>query len=84
MLIFKFYGLDTQSHKAFLISFGKNLTRLRKKQKISRVQLAFEIGTHEKQLRLIEKGEINTGILTIYKICKALHVEVTELFNFEF
>jgi len=74
--------LENQANKKFLIDFGANLTKLRKKHKITRVQLAYEIGTHEKQLRLIEKGEINTGILSIYKIAKALDISTKELLDF--
>ncbi len=74
--------MENKEHKQFLISFGANLTRLRKKHKITKTQLSFEIGTHEKQLRLIEKGEINTGVLSIYKIAKALHISTQELLDF--
>ena len=74
--------MKTQAHKRFLIKFGKHLLTLRKKHQISRVQLAFEIGTHEKQLRLIEKGEINTGILTLYKIASVFEIEPKELLDF--
>ena len=74
--------MKNQVHKQFLISFGTNLTRLRKKHKITRVQLAYEIGTHEKQLRLIEKGEINTGVLSVFKIAKALHLPMNKLLEF--
>ncbi len=74
--------MKNQVHKQFLIDFGANLTQLRKKHKITRVQLAYEIGTHEKQLRLIEKGEINTGVLSIYKIANALNISTKELLDF--
>ncbi len=74
--------MENQVHKQFLIDFGENLTSLRKKHEITRVQLAYEIGTHEKQLRLIEKGEINTGVLSIFKIAKALHISKKELLDF--
>jgi len=74
--------LENQEHKKFLKDFGVNLTKLRKQHKITRVQLAFEMETHEKQLRLIEKGEINTGILSIYKIAQALHISTSDVLNF--
>ncbi len=74
--------MKKQAHNQFLKKFGSHLTSLRKKHGISRVQLAFEMGTHEKQLRLIEKGEINTGILTLYKIALVLDIEPKELLDF--
>ncbi len=74
--------MKSQADINFLIAFGKNLKKIRTQQKISRVQLAYEIGTHEKQLRLIEKGEINTGILTIHKIAKILDILPQQLLDF--
>ena len=76
--------MNDEVRTQFLKAFGKHVYRLRKTQKISRVQLAFEIDSHEKQLRLIEKGEINTGILTIYKIATALNLPMEELLRFNF
>jgi transcriptional regulator with XRE-family HTH domain len=70
--------------KYFLTAFGEHLFKERVKQKISRVQLAFEIGTTEKHLRLIEKGEISTGLLNLYKIAKALNIKINKLFEFDY
>lgn len=67
----------------YLKTFGAHLYKLRKQHNISRVQLAFEIDTNEKHLRLIEKGEISTGLANLYKISKALNVSMKELFDFE-
>lgn len=67
----------------YLKSFGAHLYKLRKQYKISRVQLAFEIETNEKHLRLIENGEISTGLSTLYKISKALNIPMADLFSFE-
>lgn len=44
--------------------------------------MAFEMGCNEKQLRLIEKGDINTGRLSVHKISKILEIETKELFEF--
>lgn len=67
----------------YLQSFGAHLYKLRKNHGISRVQLAFEIDTNEKHLRLIEKGEISTGLSNLYKISRALNISMSELFDFE-
>lgn len=74
--------MENQAHKKFLKSFGENLKRLRKEHQISGVQMAFEMGTDEKQLRLIESGDINTGILSIYKIAQILNIPPKELLDF--
>lgn len=74
--------MSSEQEKLFLIAFGDQLYKERIRQKISRVQLAFEIGTNEKHLRLIEKGEISTGIANVYRIAKALNIEIKDLFEF--
>ncbi len=74
--------MEKQEHKDFLIAFGNQVKRLREQQKISRVQMAFEIGSDEKQLRLIENGSINTGIISVYKIATVLDVSPKDLLDF--
>lgn len=74
--------MEKQEHKEFLIAFGNQVKRLRLNQKISRVQMAFEIGCDEKQLRLIENGSINTGILSIYKIAIVLDIPPKDFLDF--
>jgi len=76
------YSLKCQADIDFLVAFGQHLKKIRKRHNISRVQLAYEIGTHEKQLRLIEKGEINTGILSIHKIATVLDIDPKKLLDF--
>ncbi len=61
---------------------GKRIRELRKKQKISQVQLAFEAGIPQKQVSRIERGDINTGVSTIFAIANALDVHPKELFDF--
>ena len=61
---------------------GKKIKELRKKQKISQVQLAFEAGIQRSQVSRIESGEINTGISTILAIARSLEVHPKELFDF--
>ncbi|MGQ0829003.1 MAG: helix-turn-helix domain-containing protein [Bacteroidota bacterium] len=72
----------TRDKKAIEL-FGKQVMRLRKQQKISQKQLAFESNISDTQIRRIEKGEIATGISTIFAIARALDIHVKELFEFE-
>jgi len=65
----------------YLKAFGDHFYKLRVTRSISRVQLAFEVNTTEKHLRLIEKGEISTGLKTLYRIAKALEITVPDLMN---
>jgi transcriptional regulator with XRE-family HTH domain len=69
--------------KIFLEKLGKNITRLRMEQQLTKVQLAFEINTGESAIRRIELGQINSGALILKKIAIALNVSVCDLFNFD-
>ena len=60
---------------------GLNVRKLREAQKISRIQLAYEIETTEKQLSRIEYGEINSGVLSYIKIAKVLNVSIEQIFE---
>lgn len=71
----------SKTDKKFLEAFGHQVFKIRTQQGLSRVQLAFEINTTEKHIRLIEKGTINTGILNAYKIAQALNVKPSKLFD---
>ena len=66
---------------AELEQIGTNIRHFREHQKISRAQLAFEIGTTEKQLTRIEYGEINSGIMSYIKISRALDTSLNDLFK---
>lgn len=61
---------------------GKKIKKLRTTQKISQKQLAFEANITDGQVRRIEKGQINTGVSTVFAIARALNVSPKELFDF--
>ncbi len=63
-------------------AFGKNLRLIRKEKGITQEQLAFDVGVELRQIGRIERGEINTGINSVFKIAKVLGVEPKELFDF--
>jgi transcriptional regulator with XRE-family HTH domain len=65
-----------------LKAIGLNIQKLRKEQKVSQTQLAFEAGVPLRQLLRIEKGEVNTGISTLIAIARALDVQVKDVVNF--
>ncbi len=61
---------------------GKKVRELRKKQKLSQSQLAYEANIPRMQVSRIERGEINTSISTIIAIARVLEVQTKDLFNF--
>lgn len=60
---------------------GQNLRRLRKARGFTMEGLAHEADMEYRQLGRIERGEINTSILSLLRVCEALHVEISELFE---
>lgn len=71
------------SDKKFLKTLGTKIKVLRKLQNISQDQLAYECELHRTNINRIEKGKLNTGILNLLIISKALGVSLDELFDFE-
>ena len=61
---------------------GKKVRELRKKQKLSQSQLAYEANIPRMQVSRIERGEINTSISTIIAIARVLEIQTKDLFNF--
>lgn len=65
-----------------LKQFGANLKKVRKEQKISQDKLAEQIGIHRTYLSLVEKGERNPSLRTLYRLIKALKINSSELLPF--
>jgi transcriptional regulator with XRE-family HTH domain len=69
---------ELDKHK-ILQQVGLRIKKIRLQQKVSRYQLAFEVGTSEKHIRQIENGEISTSIFKIFQIAYALEVKPEEI-----
>ena len=63
-------------------AFGKNLRRIRKEKNITQEQLSFDTGIELRQIGRIERGEINTGISSVFEIAEALKIDAKELLEF--
>jgi transcriptional regulator with XRE-family HTH domain len=72
----------TAKDKKFLKLFGKRLASLRKVKGLSQLQLAHDAGISKNQVGLIERGEINTTIITLKTLSETLEVHPFELLNF--
>lgn len=53
---------------ALLRSLGQKITEMRKKARLSQVQLAKKIGTQQSNVARMEQGRQNFRISTLYKI----------------
>ncbi|HAO47673.1 MAG TPA: helix-turn-helix transcriptional regulator [Ferruginibacter sp.] len=74
--------MKKQDEKEYLKAFGNHLKMTRKRLGFSQERLAYEAEIELRQLGRIERGEINTGILSIKIIAETLQIDPKELFGF--
>ena len=60
---------------------SKQICTLRKQLKLTQASLASSAGMEESALQRIEAGRTNPTIKTLYKVSKALNVEIKDLFE---
>ena len=70
------------SHKHILKKVGKKIQEARKSKGVTQEKLAEMLSMHRTYIGLIERGERNPTIRTLYKISKALKVGAKELLPF--
>jgi transcriptional regulator with XRE-family HTH domain len=70
-----------KDERDFVRRFGKNLMRLRLENGLTQEDLANDADIPINQVGRIERGQINTSIGTVFKLSKALELEITELFK---
>lgn len=61
-------------------SVGEKIRQRRVLLNMSQESLSFEADIPRNQVGRIERGEISTSITTLSKICKALKIEIKDLF----
>ena len=61
-------------------SVGDKIRTKRLELNLSQETLSYDANIPRNQIGRIERGEISTTISTLYKICKALKIEIRELF----
>jgi DNA-binding XRE family transcriptional regulator len=70
------------SHQHILKKFGAKLQKTRKSKDVTQEELAFRMSMDRTYIGMIERGERNPTIRTLYKIAKALKVDSTDLLPF--
>lgn len=70
------------THKDVLEKFGEKMQKIRKAKKISQEELAGKLAMHRTYIGMVERGERNPTIRTLYKIAKALKVPSSDLLPF--
>lgn len=75
--------MENQNKKLILIEFGKALREIRLAKGFTQEKLANELGVEISQISRIERGVINTSVVTVYQLAKILKIDVSELFDFD-
>lgn len=70
------------THKQVLEKFGQKMQKVRQSKGITQEELASMVFMHRIYIGLVERGERNPTIRTLYKISKALKVPASELLPF--
>lgn len=60
---------------------GTNVRRIRKAAKLSQEAIGVRMGVDRAHVGLIERGEQNATLLTIWSLCEALDVRPAALFD---
>lgn len=64
-----------------LKSVGEKVREKRLERNLSQEILSYDANIPRNQVGRIERGEINTSIITLHKICKVLKIEIKDLFE---
>ncbi len=70
------------THKDILLKFGQKMQKVRQDQGVTQEELAARLSMHRTYIGLIERGQRNPTIRTLYKISKALKVSAEQLLPF--
>ncbi|TAL59315.1 MAG: XRE family transcriptional regulator, partial [Bacteroidetes bacterium] len=79
-----FYRVKNISSKSLRKKLGQRVRQLRKQQKISQAQLAFESGLSREEVYRLEQGNKNPTTDTLHAIASSLEVHIRELYEFEY
>jgi len=63
----------------FYEKLGKNLSKVRRKYRLSQRCLAFLTHIDRTYLIRLEKGKVNPSIKTLYRLCRCMRVKVREI-----
>ena len=70
------------THRHILVKFGEKVQKARKSKGISQEELAARLAMHRNYVGMIERGERNPTIRTLYKLAKVLGIKGGDLLPF--
>jgi transcriptional regulator with XRE-family HTH domain len=75
--------METAEFSQELIKLGKRLRQLRKHRKIKLLDLEVLSGINDSDISRYERGKENIEFLTIFKLAKALEVEISTIAEYD-
>jgi transcriptional regulator with XRE-family HTH domain len=72
--------VDQKRYETFLKRVGANIRRIRNEKGLSMEVLAHETEIEYRQIGRIERGEINTTIISLVRIAEVLKVDISQFF----
>ncbi|OYX95904.1 MAG: hypothetical protein B7Y76_09300 [Sphingobacteriia bacterium 35-40-5] len=60
---------------------GTNVRKIRTENDITMDSLSFETGIEYRQIGRIERGEVNTTVMSLYRIAKILKTDIRNFFD---
>lgn len=75
-----FYTVIENDEIELIKSVGEKIRLRRLEINLSQELLSYDANIPRNQVGRIERGEISTSITTLFKICKALKIDIKDLF----
>ena len=73
-------GMKNPKNKVFLKMIGANVRRIRTENNITMDSMSFDSGIEYRQIGRIERGEINTTVMSLYRIASSLKTDIRNFF----
>lgn len=68
-------------NEEFLKMIGSNVRKIKSENNITMDSLSFESGIEYRQIGRIERGEVNTTVMSLYRIAKILKTDIRNFFD---
>jgi HTH-type transcriptional regulator/antitoxin HipB len=68
-------------NKIYLQRIGANIKRYRLEKNLKQEYIGRKVGLDKSEVSRIENGQINIGVITLFKIAEAIEINVTLLFD---
>ena len=73
--------MDKKDYEIFLKAVGANIRNIRNEKGLSMETLAHQTEIEYRQIGRIERGEVNTTIISLHRIAEVLKVDITLFFT---